>query len=120
MDRRDPVVRQLVVGASGRRLVSTKVNPTDGRSGRPRFSAGRSLRFLRPATSPSLPQVIFEYRTGTVYFDTFDLLLLILTKKRKKKNPTTTTTIDMRRRKRDKLVVFYSRKEGQFLRLLLF
>lgn len=88
MDRRDPVVRQLVVGASGRRLVSTKVNPTDGRSGRPRFSAGRSLRFLRPATSPSLPQVIFQCRI--VYFDTFDLLLLILPNKRKKKDPTTT------------------------------
>ena len=85
VDRRDPVERKLAVDTSGGRPLSAQVDKvkylsffrllfillylifvstkTDGRPGRPRFGPGRSIRLLRPATSPSLPQV-----TASIHF----------------------------------------------------
>ena len=60
VDWRDPVKWQLVVDTSGRGPVSSQVDPIDGRPGRSRLGAGRSLRLIRPTTSPSLSQVIYR------------------------------------------------------------
>ena len=60
VDWRDPVKWQLVVDTSGRGPVSSQVDPIDGRPGRSRLGVGRSLRLIRPTTSPSLSQVIWN------------------------------------------------------------
>lgn len=57
MDRRDPVKWQLVVDTFGRGPLSSQIDSVDGRPGRSRLGAGRSLRLLCPATSSSLSQV---------------------------------------------------------------
>jgi hypothetical protein len=67
VDRRDPVERELVVDTSGGGPVSSQVDPVDGRPGRPRLGAGRSLRLLRPATSPSLSQVLCAFTFGYLF-----------------------------------------------------
>lgn len=61
LDRRDPIERKLVMDTFGGGPVSAQVHSINGRSGRTRLGTGRSLRFVRPTTSPSLPQVNLSF-----------------------------------------------------------